>query len=736
MKFGKWEADMNKLIKELEHKSIAFNPDELDSSFITLDKNISHGQTDYFKEVFNAMSAINKIRIAYNINRLKKEGVVLVNLEQVFQMPEFYKDDTLSALDIIPYMISYELTKGDMNFLNFGEFKLIREPLKKGNVWIFMFRRGDKEYAVSFNVDQDFKEFEFKLKWAADSKYVEAAKHKFSALTHNPRLGIINDPEFMDALRMIKNKSPDHVFYAVQITPDEYSSILSPKKRKILTASEWQEIEKRDSIIIFNRKAIEEIRCPELDYFSMNRFCEMIIFHEKVHEVIMNLPEGKLGNLKDIFDSIGYLREVFDGVKEIIPVGHLADLSNIEIIVTELIANAFGFMEYPDTVNGGHEKITAEKVLSLFNDKRALELRYYIDELKIFETAKDLTQLILNEDEMHLMETKSKELIARFIRHRFKNFKQLIRSFCYNLKRSGGKYDADLAKLCDGYTEKIEKIISNNDVVYTDDEYIKSMLSGVEKFISEFDPIIDEKIDNLLKKEDIQREDAETIELLKGHFKPRKEEMNSFLRVFPLNTNDIKKVINSYKNEMIAGEGYSNFCKWEFSEEPLIFDKRHKNEEVILMYILDEFIQNAYKAAGNKPIKFIIKLSKEDKNIKIEVSDTGPGIPIEILPRIFDEFFTTRESGEGGEGLYLAKRYVVNFKSGSIEINTKIAEVKAYKLTCDINGVNISENSARNDTGSTFTIRIPLSISEIEQIDGLDKIREPRDTKEQIDTSI
>lgn len=56
--------------------------------------------------------------------------------------------------------------------------------------------------------------------------------------------------------------------------------------------------------------------------------------------------------------------------------------------------------------------------------------------------------------------------------------------------------------------------------------------------------------------------------------------------------------------------------------------------------------------------------------IKLDVSDTGVGIPKENLPRIFDPFFTTREQGEGS-GLGLAAVYgVVESHGGYIEVES------------------------------------------------------------------
>lgn len=70
--------------------------------------------------------------------------------------------------------------------------------------------------------------------------------------------------------------------------------------------------------------------------------------------------------------------------------------------------------------------------------------------------------------------------------------------------------------------------------------------------------------------------------------------------------------------------------------------------------------------------------------ISIEISDTGKGIPPEILPKIFDPFFTTKEVGKGtGLGMSIA---------------TSIVD--------ELNG-NISARN-NSDGGATFKLEIPV----------------------------
>jgi len=74
----------------------------------------------------------------------------------------------------------------------------------------------------------------------------------------------------------------------------------------------------------------------------------------------------------------------------------------------------------------------------------------------------------------------------------------------------------------------------------------------------------------------------------------------------------------------------------------------------------------------------------ENGQIVIRFSDTGCGIPSDVLPRIFDPFFTTRDVGSGtGLGLTVS-RDIITAHGGSIEV------------------------SSEPDAGTTFTIRLPI----------------------------
>lgn len=74
-----------------------------------------------------------------------------------------------------------------------------------------------------------------------------------------------------------------------------------------------------------------------------------------------------------------------------------------------------------------------------------------------------------------------------------------------------------------------------------------------------------------------------------------------------------------------------------------------------------------------------VRTGEKDGYAFLEVSDSGPGIPPDILQRIFEPFFTTK--GEDGTGLGLAMvQACMNRHSGWVETKSEIGQGTTFKL--------------------------------------------------------
>jgi signal transduction histidine kinase len=66
--------------------------------------------------------------------------------------------------------------------------------------------------------------------------------------------------------------------------------------------------------------------------------------------------------------------------------------------------------------------------------------------------------------------------------------------------------------------------------------------------------------------------------------------------------------------------------------------------------------------------------------VEVKIRDNGPGIPPDVLPRIWDPFFTTKDVGEGtGLGLSIVHE-LVERHGGTIEVETRVGEGTSFTV--------------------------------------------------------
>lgn len=102
-----------------------------------------------------------------------------------------------------------------------------------------------------------------------------------------------------------------------------------------------------------------------------------------------------------------------------------------------------------------------------------------------------------------------------------------------------------------------------------------------------------------------------------------------------------------------------------------------------MMQVISNLITNAIYAM---PLGGVLKLTVVDqpKSISFCVEDTGPGIPQEILPRIFDAFFTTRRTTGTGIGLFIARQFVEGHGGRIRIVSSTELETHGTKVTIDL----------------------------------------------------
>jgi two-component system, NtrC family, sensor kinase len=161
---------------------------------------------------------------------------------------------------------------------------------------------------------------------------------------------------------------------------------------------------------------------------------------------------------------------------------------------------------------------------------------------------------------------------------------------------------------------------------------------------------------------------SHTIDDFRNFFKSDKTKINfKFLDIFEdtiklilpqFTTNNIEFIkniddteINGYRNELLQ-----------------VLINIFKNAK-------DEFIQ-----LDNNQKKFIfIDSYKEDTNYIIKIKDNAGGISLDVIEKIFDPYFTTKEDHEGtGIGLYMCKQ-IIRGMNGKIRVENSEYEYKGEK---------------------------------------------------------
>ena len=103
-------------------------------------------------------------------------------------------------------------------------------------------------------------------------------------------------------------------------------------------------------------------------------------------------------------------------------------------------------------------------------------------------------------------------------------------------------------------------------------------------------------------------------------------------------------------------------------------------QQVLLNLFLNAI--NALDGKGKLEIKTYVK----NKNVVVEVRDTGGGIPEEVIPKLFLPFYTTRDEGTG-LGLSISKR-IIEQHSGDLKVESEVGTGTCFQVILPIEEPN------------------------------------------------
>lgn len=148
----------------------------------------------------------------------------------------------------------------------------------------------------------------------------------------------------------------------------------------------------------------------------------------------------------------------------------------------------------------------------------------------------------------------------------------------------------------------------------------------------------------------------------------------------------------------------------QIQAEPYVSVNAGQVQQVLLNLIV-----NARQAMQpGQTLRIVVDESSVDGMAEISVKDEGTGIPADVLPHIFDSFFTTKKAdknGQGGTGLGLALcKEVMESHSGRIRVETAVGHGTKFMLrfpqvaapTFDLNS-HVRGNSSPQPDASPVT---------------------------------
>lgn len=153
------------------------------------------------------------------------------------------------------------------------------------------------------------------------------------------------------------------------------------------------------------------------------------------------------------------------------------------------------------------------------------------------------------------------------------------------------------------------------------------------------------------------------------------ENVMDFVSIRKLSTSE--KSLNGILKNAVEKSNIPDSIKINLPSDDIILNCDSEKIEIVF----DNLLVNAKQAMGDSGT-INIRTSRDENMAKIEFSDSGPGIPEEVLPKIFEPLFTTKQEGTG-LGLPSCKS-IVELHGGNISVKTELGKGTTFTITLPI----------------------------------------------------
>ena len=339
-------------------------------------------------------------------------------------------------------------------------------------------------------------------------------------------------------------------------------------------------------------------------------------------------------------------------------------------------------------------QIMASKVRELINEINAERdgLKTIIENIKegIVVTDKNGRIVILNPSFKTI--TSSDILTGRFFwevlrsveaKELFEEIKKSQKSEAKELKIGNNFFIVSCGRLPEGFVFVFTDITPLKQIERTKRELIsnishelKTPLTAIKGFV--------ETLEDVVKDEDAQsfirimkRQTERMIKILKDILTLSKFEDSAFqLNIEKVNLKELAERTLKLFEKRMKEKGLTA----EFScEENITINADPELMEQMLINLIDNAINYTEKGRIGVSIKIF------NSKVKVEVFDTGIGIPEEHIPRIFERFYVVeksraKETGGTGLGLSIVK-HIVLLHNGDIKVESKVGEGTRFIIT-------------------------------------------------------